>query len=225
MVLWWKRRQRPRSGSLQRNQPPTGCQTGHHHTRRSRYSTCAWLPSHWVAFHFFEKRYWKKPLFFTNKSWCFHFRRLLLWGGRSCLGSSYFRTLIALWYWHAADAKQGTFLLSNAHKWQRSLSARGVWWSGSFCCRRRKTVTTQTTTAGRESASGKWSRSRAWNWKQCLVLVTRASKTLETHATSAQWCRCSSVSQTSRECEYTVERQRLNKMAKEEIGELLLSGM
>lgn len=36
VVLRWEWRQRARSGTLQRDQLPTGCQTGHHHTRRSR---------------------------------------------------------------------------------------------------------------------------------------------------------------------------------------------
>lgn len=46
MVLWWKRRQRPRSGSLQRDQPSSSSQTGHHHTRWSRYGTHAELHAH-----------------------------------------------------------------------------------------------------------------------------------------------------------------------------------
>lgn len=36
VVLRWERGQRSRSGALQRDQLPTGRQTGHHHARRSR---------------------------------------------------------------------------------------------------------------------------------------------------------------------------------------------
>lgn len=130
----------------------------------------------------------------------FGFRYLFFWGGGGCVGPPHIRSLIPLWNRHAADAEK---------------SKTSLWWGGIFRFAVRLTVSHKTLshpgrqrtditgkiTPGHGSASGRWSRSRGWSWRLCLVLVTRASKIWATLATSARWCRSSSASQTSRGCE------------------------
>lgn len=132
----------------------------------------------------------------------FAFRCLLFWGGGSCFGPTDIRTFVTLWNRHATDAERGksSWLLTIDIMFQYSFI------SSCLLSFRQKMAITQKITPGHGSANGRWSKSRAWSWRQCLVLVTRASKIWATHATSARWCRSSSASLTFRGCEYTVIR-------------------
>lgn len=136
-------------------------------------------------------------------NWSFGFRCLLIWGGGSCVGPSHIRTLVTLRNRHATDAEKSKL----SCLWTKQTNTN-IWSFHSFTPSslhrlRQRMVTTQTITPGRGSVNGRWSRSRAWSWRLCLVLVTRASKTWATLVTSAQWYRSSSASQTFRGCEYT----------------------
>lgn len=110
VVLWWERRQRPCSGALQRDQPPPGCQTGHHHTRWSRSEThgmIIWTVGWRGCRIILWNTAWSICLFCTvQTNWIFDFRCLFIWGGRSSVGPPHIRALVTLWNRHATDAEK-----------------------------------------------------------------------------------------------------------------------
>lgn len=150
-------------------------------------------------------------LIIFNSLWItvsFGFRYLFFWGGGGRVGPPHIWSLIPLWNRHAADAEKSktSLLFEQIFRFGVRLIVSHQTLSRSG---RQRMDTTEKITPGHGWASGKWSRSQEWSWRPCLVLGTQASKIWATLATSAQWCRSSLASQTSRGCEYTNNKPQL----------------